>query len=252
VSVAAGIPAAYGFRFAGLPVTPWLGAHGAELWPVLTIERRGRARELDPVALCASAPAEAELGELIHPILSGLAAEAALARGYDGLHAGGVCGRDGVWVLTGAREAGKSTLLAACTHAGVEVFTDDVLVFDGGRCFAGPRCLDLRADVGWAYARAQPVRPTTPRLRLTLPVIAAERPLAGFVHLAWGPKPELRHLAVSEALRRLACCYASGGFTSRRERLLDLAGLPSFELRRPRNLAALGLTVALLRDRLLG
>ena len=42
----------------------------------------------------------------------------------------------------------KSTLLAWLALAGHDVLSDDLLVLADGAVAAGPRCLDLSADVG--------------------------------------------------------------------------------------------------------
>lgn len=244
------MPAAFGVRIKGAPPTPWLAARDAGNWPVMTIERQADSLSVDASTLRAAVPSRLPLDELIHPVLPALATAVALAHGHDGLHAGALCGRSGVWAVVGPKAAGKSTLLAACASSGLSVFTDDVLLFDGARCFAGPRCLDLRADAARAYGGTLRVRRATPRRRLTLPVVDAELPLAGFVHLAWGHGPKLVPLSVSEALRALTACYSTGGFTRRPERLLELSGLPSYALCRPRDHRALPATAALLRRQL--
>ena len=60
-------------------------------------------------------------------------------RGLETLHGGAfVDDRGGAWAVLGDRGAGKSSLLAALALAGHEVVADDLLVLDGGDCFAGP------------------------------------------------------------------------------------------------------------------
>ena len=104
----------------------------------------------------------------MHPTLSRLALHVALAQGRDALHAGALLGSAGAWAVVGTKEAGKSTLLAACARAGIEVMTDDALFIDGDSCLAGPRCIDLRPAPDRLIAGTTPVRPATPRHRLTL------------------------------------------------------------------------------------
>lgn len=243
--------AAYGFQIAGAPSTPWLALPGTGHWPVMRLERDGDgAPAMDVAALRARVPAGARVDDIVHPMLASLATLVALEWGLDGLHAGALCGAGGVWAVFGAKGAGKSTLLGACANAGVGVFTDDVLVIGGECCFAGPRCVDLRADAARHQSGTEPVRAAEPRWRMTLPPVAAEQQLAGFVHLGWGEHHELVRLQPSDALARLAAAYRTGGFTSDRARLLDFAGRPSYELRRPRGLGQLEATVALLRGEL--
>lgn len=133
------------------------------------------------------------------------------------------------WGLVGTKEAGKSTLVHACHLAGTPILTDDVLVLDGLRAFAGPRCIDLRVPTPGATA----VRGE--RHRVTLPPSAAEVPLAGFVHLAWEDgAARMRRLDPGERLARLADGARGDDAWRGDVELLDLAALPGYELRRPR------------------
>jgi hypothetical protein len=242
--------AAYGLRLTGAPPTRWLALAGAEAWPELRLERAdgvGRPR-VDADRRVATVGSELGVGELVHPALSGIALAMALARGLDALHAGAVAGPEGAWAVAGPKEAGKSTLLAACAAAGLEVVADDALVIAGERCFAGPRCLDVRPEAGGRCGPATPVRPETPRLRLTLPPGRAEHRLSGVIHLAWGAGPTMWPLAPTESLERLLALRAVDGFPRDPVGLLDLSGLPAYELRRPRSWDALTGAVRAVRD----
>lgn len=262
--------AAYGLRLAGAaPPTPWLAVHGAARasWPLLHVERAlrlGAAPRFDASSLRLAVAGPSDPAELVHPLLGRIAAIAAAERGGDALHAGAVGDADGAWALIGPKRAGKSTLLAACAAARLGVVTDDVLVLDrrgtesrrprGAWCLTGPRCLDLRLDVGDRFGSTVPVRPDDPRARLTLPPAAAERPLRGIVHLSWDRHCSFAPLSPGDALARLIAVRARDGWPRGAETLLDLAALPTFELRRPPGwevldelvgllTAALGLTI---------
>ena len=249
--MAGALPAAYGFRFEGAPRTPWLAVEGAENWPSVTLELNGvREPEFDLDGLTARFPADVEHGELVHPWIARAAVVIAIERGFEVMHAGALVAGDGAWALVGPKEAGKSTLLAACATAGMTVLTDDTLAMDGDRCLAGPRCLDLREEAAEHYGATVQVRPETPRRRLTLPPTAGEVRLAGLIHLAWGDGPALEKLSPGDAVRRLLRGREATGAPRDPVRLVDLAGLPTYELRRPRDWRALAATADLLRSEL--
>jgi hypothetical protein len=226
--------AAYGVRLAGAPPTRWLALAGAADWPEVRLERADgvdRPR-IDADRRVATVDSELGVGELVHPALAGIGLTMAVARGLDALHAGAVAGPEGAWAVAGPKEAGKSTLLAACATARIEVVADDVLVVSGEHCFAGPRCVDVRPEADGRFGPATPVRPETPRLRLTLPAGRAEHRLSGLIHLAWGTKPALRPLSPTESLERLLALRAVDGFPRDPIGLLELSGRPAYELKR--------------------
>ena len=151
----------------------------------------------------------------------------------DSLHAGAVLGPDGAWALVGTKEAGKSTLVGHFAALGAEVLTDDVLVLEGDRCLAGPRFVDLRPGAAERMRGTIAARGGT-RGRLPLPPARASARLAGVVYLAWGDEVALDPLPAPERLRRLAARRAEDRWPADPSLLLDLAGLPAFELRRPK------------------
>jgi hypothetical protein len=247
--------AAYGLRFAGVPSTRWLGLHDVNGWPTLHVELRDAdgprlEPEIDVTAMTATLDGRADPGAIVHPLLAVLALRVVAERGMDALHAGAVAGADGAWAIVGAKEAGKSSLLAACATAGVDVITDDVLVFSGNRCLAGPRCIDLRPESAERFRVTETVRSAEPRKRLGLAPVRAEHPLAGIVFLEWGDGPALDPIAPSETLRRLLERHAVDRFPRVPVGLLDLAAGSAFVLRRPRDWSALDPTVELLRSEL--
>jgi hypothetical protein len=171
------------------------------------------------------------------------------SRGIDAMHGGALLTDAGALAVIGPREAGKSSLLAQCHRDGVQVASDDIIVLDGMRCLAGPRCIDLRDEPARRLGPGVPVRNAT-KQRIALPPVPAETELAGVVHLAWGASLELVPLRPSERLIRLAERRAVEMWPRSRSLVLDLAALPAFELRRPHGLDSLATSAALLIERL--
>src|SRR3954452_789873 len=246
----AAAPAAYGFRIEGAPGEPWLAVHGADHWPLLTIERdpeqpEGPFLKVDDDRFRATVRSDRTDDELLHPGLAWAPLLLAERRGIDALHAGAVLGPEGAWAFVGTKEAGKSTLLAWLARLGAMVLVDDVVVFEGGNCLAGPRFVDLRPPAARRMAGEADVRGGT-RSRVVLPPAPAEVPLAGFIHLSWGSELALEPLPAHARLERLppprarlAAMRAQDGCPKPPPLLLDLAARPAFELRRPRRWEAL-------------
>ena len=250
---------AFGLRIRGLPCE-LLSAIPAEAeWPELTISRKltaplerperiGRRtadvrllygdravmrRDARTATLLTEAPADD--GTLVHPFLT---AAAVIFAWWDGRHAfhGGafVDSATRAWCLLGERASGKSSTLARISLAGLNVLSDDLIVIDGRDVLAGPRCVDLRPDAAATLgvaARASPVRGGE-RLRFALPPAPAAVPLHGWLFLTWADAVSLRRLRPSEWLDRLAQYRSTS--TAYSPSLLDLAGLPAWELCRPR------------------
>ena len=136
--------------------------------------------------------------EFVHPGLAATAAMMSRSWGHEAFHAGAFVVDGRAWGVVGAREAGKTTLLACLARRGVPVLADDLVVVADGEVLAGPRCLDLREPRG-AGLRTTRVRDGL-RHRLTLPPVPATTRLAGWVFLEWGPC-----LAVDELRSRTGC-----------------------------------------------
>lgn len=175
--------------------------------------------------------------ELVHPYLVPVAAVMAHWHGRESVHAGAFVAGDGVWGVVGERESGKSTTLARLALDGAGIVCDDLLTLEGTRVLAGPRAIDLReepatrlgvgASIGVAGARE--------RWRLRLEQVPRELELRGWVHLAWGDRVEAVPLEGAERVGRLFGQRAARLPSLAPEILLDLASLPSFEVRRPRD-----------------
>ena len=204
--------AAYGFRIDGGPDDGWLALRGAERWPVLTLAPDADVTADDQAlvdwgTLRAGVCAELPQDEIVHPVLGRMLPLLAEARGIDALHGGALLVRDAAWAVIGAREAGKSSLLAQCHRDGAQVATDDIVVLEGMRCLSGPRCIDLRAEPARRLGPGIAVRGGT-KHRIKLPPAAAEAELAGVVYLAWGPGDRARRrgrLRQPAPARRAAC-----------------------------------------------
>ncbi|HEX2085252.1 MAG TPA: hypothetical protein VHF89_06180 [Solirubrobacteraceae bacterium] len=185
---------------------------------------------------------------LTHPFLAAPAGLFAWWEGREALHGGAFAGAAGTWALLAPRGGGKSTTLARLALEGVPVVADDLAVVDAGVLAAGPRCLDLTPEaahrLGVDGARDD-ARST--KVRMTLPGVAPETPLAGVVHLAWGDRVELVPVPPAERLARLVAHRFTWRDPADPVALLDLAALPAYELRRPPGLDSLERVVAALR-----
>ena len=173
---------------------------------------------------------------LVHPHLAAAAAGRNRLLGREVLHAGAVVVDGAAWALAGPNQAGKSTLLATLAALGLPVLTDDLLVLDGATAFAGPRCADLR-DAS-PVAGLPPPRPVRggERWRVMLPPAPASAPLTGCLFLRWSDAGyAVETLRAAERVRRLAALARWRFLPARPTGLLDLAALPAYELRRPRD-----------------
>ena len=250
---------AFGFRVCGAGTRSLLAADELD-WPELWVRQRIRSAQRGPgdadergaavpltggdwLALDrATGTATYHVRErtdpdsLIHPRLAPAAGLMARWLGREVFHAGAFLSNGGAWALTGTNNAGKSTILAALAMAGEPVLTDDTLVVEDGRAYAGPRCVDLRQlDVLGARVaeHARTVRDGT-RYRLDLPPIAAAAPLRGWFHLEWGDAVEAVPCPLTERFRRVVAERRYGMTAVDPHALLALAVLPAWVLRRPR------------------
>lgn len=264
---------AYGLRFHGLESERLLVAMGqGGQWPLVTIDCR-QIEEAEAGDRIRAARADVELvdgeraliertgrratllarsapddGRLVHPFLTTVGTIFAWWHGHDAFHGGAFLTDAGAWVLLGERGAGKSSMLAALHLADHPVLADDLVVITDGVAFAGPRCIDLRPDAAEILGvgdLAEPVRGGE-RLRLVQPDIKPQVPLCGWVVLSWSKRVETRALTPGQRLQHLAAhsSIPPGHPTS----LVRLAGLPGYELSRPRSRDSFEPAV----DRLLG
>lgn len=175
-------------------------------------------------------------GHLLHPYFSLSAGVTAFWRRGIAFHAAGLVG-NGAWGVLGRQGSGKSSTVAAWADAGFGVLTDDVLVVSEERALAGPRCIDLRTDLGEQHPAAEPQGRVgaRDRWRVTAAPVEPAMPMRGFFTLAWADEIELRPIPLEDRLRIL--------FSSLTLRVPPLApaafqrvtALPMWELRRPRD-----------------
>lgn len=181
--------------------------------------------------------------ELAHPYLGLTACYFAGWEGRFVFHTGAFVVDGLAWALLGHREAGKSTLLAHLHLSGHPVLVDDILVVDGGTCFAGPRSVYLRASgaaglLGPDSSNLPSARDGT-RRRLVLPAIAPEVALGGFVYLQWGDRVAMTPVPPAHRLRRLNEHRITRSEHDDPRALLDMTALPAWELTRPRRWSAM-------------
>jgi hypothetical protein len=246
---------AYGLRWTGLESDRWLAISGADDWQEMTL---AYGDGTDPEGLTVDEEKmEARLGrrlghdEVVHPLLGRIGSYVAFLRGGDAMHAGAVLGAAGVYAIVANSGGGKSTLLAGLARLGLPIVADDALVLVNGLVQAGPRSVDLRGHTE-RFGATTPVRPGDPRRRLELPPIAAEHPLAGVVHLEWGDcDPEVAALHHRDALAALVAARAGKGWPARGATVLDLAGLPTYVLRRRHSFDDFDAAIEMLRTRVL-
>jgi hypothetical protein len=188
--------------------------------------------------------------ELVHPYLAPVASVMAHWFGRESVHAGAFAVDGGVIGVVGTRESGKSSTLARLALDGVEIVSDDLLVLEHTRVLAGPRSLDLREEpaqrlgVGASIGRAG----ARERWRLRLGDLGPDLELRGWVHLAWGDEVEAVPLSGADKVARLLVERGARLPSAEPSVLLDLASLPSWEVRRPRVWESLDETASCLRE----
>jgi hypothetical protein len=265
----------YGFRLGGLDEAGDLLVDVPSDWPLLRIGRApvdGRPPRLDRIgAKRAELPLQSggwvaldrALGQatfrlpqstpdrdVVHPYLAPAAAVAARWAGHESFHAGALLAGGGAWAILGDKETGKSSTLAWLAVHGREILTDDLLVLDGAAAFAGPRCIDLRADAAGHLAVGEPlgVVGLRERWRLMLGTVPARVPLRGWVTLAWGDHIAVDPLVGPDRLLALMACRSVRVEPDAPEALIELSSLPVWRLRRPREWDALPEAAARLVD----
>lgn len=182
-------------------------------------------------------------GALVHPLLTVGISVLARWRGDVTLHAGAFATSAGAWGIMGAREAGKSAILAALAAAGQAVVADDLLVFQDGSVWAGPSCVDLRPDTVEHFqdARFLGIIGGRPRYRLSTAPGPVRAPLRGFFVLDWHDRPAVaaERIETPEWLRWLYRQeYIPLVGHPDPEKILPLLALPCWRLTRPRDWAA--------------
>ncbi|HZR95097.1 MAG TPA: hypothetical protein VFA56_05345 [Gaiellaceae bacterium] len=265
----AGRRGAYGFRLTGAVADDTLLVDADEAWPALELVSRRDAELPEPAGEAAQATvtfgnagARLQLGPsvvidlvrepasatfrtrdaldgraLLHPYLGAAASVAAAWHGRESLHAGAFVHRGRAWGVLGERTAGKSSLLAVLHELGRPIVADDILVLDGLAALAAPRSVDLRREAAEALGIGVPLGRvgTRERWRVELRDVSPAVELAGWVWLGWGDAIEVATVGARERLRRIASQLTIPNVPARADALLELAALPGFELRRPRD-----------------
>jgi hypothetical protein len=173
---------------------------------------------------------------LVHPYLAPVAAVAGYWFDRESFHAGSFVVDGSAWAVLGEREAGKSTLLASLALRGVTVLSDDMLILDGDVPFAAPRSIDLRPAAARRLGVGQSlgVVGARERWRLRLGPDTEPTTLRGWIFLAWGEGVEMSPVKPHERITRLGAQRGVRLPPKDPARLIDLAALPAWELRRPR------------------
>lgn len=194
-----------------------------------------RFRRSPPLAEIAASPEL--LGEYFtHPFLAAAGAVFAHWHGHEGFHAGAVAENGRAVMVIGEKGAGKTTSMAWLARQGFDIVADDlVVVEDGARALAGPRCLDLRAGgrdlLGLAGSTTEVVREGD-RFRLRVPDVPAVCELAGSVVLKVGAE-SAQMPGPGERLQLLREAKTISLAAENLEALLDIAALPMVVLTRP-------------------
>lgn len=177
---------------------------------------------------------------VVHPYLALPAAIASRWIGRQGLHGGAFCHSGRAWALLASKEGGKSSTLARLLRRGHRILSDDLLVVDGGHVFAGPRCVDLRADAA-AVLGGEDLGVVGGRVRWRLHAgeAPASMPLAGLVFLEWGEQVLIEPMDAEARLTGLVANRVVYPGPDESAAYLDLVSLPAWRLVRPRNLDAL-------------
>lgn len=195
---------------------------------------------LRPRSVHMDLPAPVVLAALVHPLLTVGISIQARWRGDVTLHAGAFETPSGAWGVLGAREAGKSSILASLGKRGHPVVADDLLAIQDGSVWAGPSCVDLRPDTAphFPEARYLGVVGGRPRYRLSTRPARQRVPLRGFFLLDWHdrpdvaveplpPKDRLQFLYRQEYIRLVG--YPDPA------KLVPLIALPAWRVARPRD-----------------
>ncbi|HEY7472283.1 MAG TPA: hypothetical protein VIE68_08050 [Gemmatimonadota bacterium] len=196
--------------------------------------------EREPPVIGFDIPLVPSPAALVHPLLTIGVSVLARWRGDVTLHAGAFETAAGAWAVMGAREAGKSSILASIGERGHPVVADDLLAIQDGSVWAGPSCVDLRPDTVGRFKTAESMGVVggRPRFRLATRPGRARLPLKGFFVLDWTSGDDIR-IDPLPARERVQWLYRQEyirlvGFSDP-TKMLPLVALPAWRLTRPRD-----------------
>jgi hypothetical protein len=217
--------------------------HDRALVPLPGLGRITVHRSRREITFATNRPLSDEI--VLHPGLVPAAAVVNLWMGRACMHASAITAGGEVWALLADRGGGKSTTAALLAQRAHALFTDDMLVVEGTRCFAGPSSVDLRADAsGELGGASMGIVGRRERWRKALPGAIAEAALGGFIELAWTDGPAtLDELDLADRIE-LVGRHSSVPIDG--EQLLALASRPALRLARPRGLDQAGAGIELL------
>jgi hypothetical protein len=206
--------------------------------------RAGGRLEVDRASAVARfvVPRRMTDAELVHPGLAPAAVVMAHWLDRPCFHAGAFLVGGGVWAIAGGRESGKSSALAWLAVNDHPIVADDILVLDGsGSAYAGPRSIDLRRETAERLGTGEFLGRigTRTRWRMSVPPIQNELPFRGWFFLEWGDCVDVRRLRASECVTLLLQQRASRVAPLSPGSYLELAALPAWEVRRPRDWSSL-------------
>ncbi|CCG01340.1 protein of unknown function [Blastococcus saxobsidens DD2] len=187
--------------------------------------------------------------QVLHPFLAMTAAISNWWIGRHVLHAGAFVVDGGAWGVLGAKEAGKSSLLAQLATDGRAVLCDDLLVLDGQLAHAGPSCIDLRPGAADRFG-GEPlgVVGVRERIRLRLPRSDSRAVLRGWIVPTWGSTVGVTAQPVRDRLKSVLGNYALYRGPRDPAAAISLASLPVLVLTRPKDWGAMSdASAALLR-----
>lgn len=260
---------AYGLRISGFQ-DPALRGNGEAAWPQVTVSQQIGAFE--PVEHLIAAD-RAEVGgnvvidrlrstatlraaqalptdQLVHPMLAWIGVTYAHWRGLLAMHGGAFTLGERAWMVLAAKGGGKSSTLAALHAAGHEILTDDLVILREGQILAGPRCIDLKDDPESVLGRPMVHERFGERRRILLPDHEQPVPLGGAFLLEYDEHLGLEPIPGGERIMKASDHRALDKTDPRL--ILELAKVPMWTLKRPRDLARLGDVVRLLTEHIGG
>lgn len=194
----------------------------------------------DPAEAVFVLPQRPPVAAMVHPLGTMPLSVLGHWRGDVTLHGGAFLHAGTAWGVCGERSAGKSTTLAMFAEREIPIVADDLLAIRDREALAGPRCVDLRADVAARFPAALSLGVVGERVRYRLPTgpVPARVPLGGIFLLDWSAdgRTDITPLTLQERLALLHAHQYSNVFAQPNGRqLMELVDLPMLLVRRPRD-----------------